>query len=95
MNFTIRELLLLLTIVAISVLWWMEAYRPSTSGFDIQGPLSVRYEYRISENSRGSNQINGAKGIDFTGDHVVIHTNDGGTVLPASHLINLNWTINE
>ena len=90
--FGLRDLLLLVTIIAISVAWWMDRNRVQEEAYDIQGPLTVIYTIRTSPNSTGGNKLKSVRGMDFEGGNIVIYADERGIVLSSANLIEFQWS---
>lgn len=82
---------MLVTLVAICIAWWSDPRRETAKEYDVPGPLTVSYSVRTSPTSTAGNKFKGASGIDFRGNHIVVHTKDGGLILASSSLIDFHW----
>ena len=93
-SFSLRDLIFLVTIIAVCVAWWIDRSRPVAKSYDIVGPVSVWYEVTVSSNSRVKRNVREASGIDFVGDNIVVFTENGGVVIAPDNLLEFHWTRN-
>lgn len=93
MSFSISNLLLIVTLTAICIAWYVDHHRPEpeTENYDIPGPVLVSYRIRTSESSTSGSTVE-AIGINYHGNHIIVHTRSGGFLLPVSRLISFRWT---
>ena len=91
LRFSMSNLLLLIALIAISMAWWVDKNRSSPQQYDIQGPVFVSYKVRTSPSSTSGGNISGVKGISYRGDNLIVHTENGGFVIPGNGLIEFIW----
>ena len=94
--FSLSTLLFLITTLATAFAWWSDrssnqATVPKAPQYDVPGPLFVAYTLRKSPNTTAGQQHTNALGINFRGDNIVVHTQNGGVVLTSNSLIELIW----
>ena len=98
-NFTtypLSSLFLLVLAIAISLGWWVDRSRiqnkPATSQYDINGPLYVSYEIRMTDGVQKKSGVIAASGICIHGETFTIHTESGGVLLSTASLVECSWT---
>ena len=98
-NFTtypLSSLFMLVLAIAISLGWWVDRSRiqnkPATSQYDINGPLYVSYELRMTDGVQKKSGVIAASGICIHGETVTIHTESGGVLLSTGSLVECSWT---
>ena len=91
LSFGLGSLLLLVTLSAVSVAWWLEHNRPPVAQYDVTGPIWVEFQIRRNENSTPSRRIHGVLGLNFRADQITVHTAKGGVVVPKEILIEFEW----
>ena len=96
-SFGLGSLVLLVTLSAVCVAWWVDHNRVDHNkaparGFDVAGPIKVVFSYRTTQDSSGFGRtIEGVIGMDFLDDQITLHTTNGGVVIPKNNLIKFEW----
>ena len=91
LSVSMSNLLMLFTITAISIAWWVDRNRTSPQEYDIPGPIFVSYKVRTSSSSTSGGKVSGVKGINYQGNNIIVHTENGGTVMSGNSLIEFTW----
>ena len=92
LSFGLGSLLLLVTLCAVCIAWWVDHNRPSSIKYDVTGPLTVKFKFQRNSNSTASRTIAGARGVTFRDGQIAIYTVNGGIVVSTSNLIEFEWT---
>ena len=92
-SFSLSNLLLLVSLIAVGVCWWVDRSRSSNPKYDIHGPLSISYT-QTTGSKIVKKKLVGVSGIAFRNENVFLYWDNGGVLIPIDQLIELKWTSN-
>ncbi len=90
-SFGLGSLLLLVTLSAVCIAWWLDHNKSPVALYDVEGPISVEFRFRRNENSTPTRRIKGVLGLNFRADQITVHTSNGGLVVPTENLVEFEW----
>lgn len=104
LSISLRELFLVILIVAIGLAFFVQQLResrskaaPSQSLFHVQGPVKYRHWHQRGDRGSGTgvlgsgNEWQNADGIDFFETFIVVYRSDGGRLIPREGMTYFDW----
>ena len=92
-SFRLGTLFLATALVAVCIAWWVDRNKPGKKPYDVEGPLTIKYEFQRNERSTPSRTLNGVLGLRFEPSVIVLDTANCGVVIPTDNLIEFDWIV--
>ena len=91
LSFRLGTLFLLTALIAVGIAWFLDRNSNPKNPYDVIGPLTIKYEYRLNDRSTPNRTISGVLGMRFGNGIIIADTANGGVIIPTANLIEFDW----